>query len=189
MRITVCVPTIPPRADLLVQRALPSVYRQTLGPDAVAVAVDHDHQGVWTTRQAALEMARTPLVANLDDDDEFRPQHLERLHAWLLDHDADMVFSWFDSAPRPGFDPLGHFGRVFDPLRPHLTTSVILVKRDLAMTVRYDHPPPAEWENAQDDWLFVLGAVAAGARIVHLPERTWIWHVDGHHTSGQPHRW
>lgn len=186
--ITVAIPHIPIRKVEL-GRALNSVYSQTLPADAVAVATDNDHDGVWVTRQRALDMVRTPLLANLDDDDELMAPHLERLLACLRDHDADMVFSWFESAPQPGYDPLGHFGKPFDPAQPHLTTSVILVKTDLAKTVRYDHPPDPGWRVAQDDWLFVQGCVAAGAKIVHLPERTWRWWVGHHHTSGRPERW
>lgn len=187
--MTVCIPTIPPRRELL-QRALASVWSQTLLPDAVAVAVDNDRDGVWQTRQRGLDMVRTPFLANLDDDDTWDAIHLERLVACLRDHDADFVFSWFESAPNPGFDPLGYFGRPFDPANPHLTTSTILVKTDLAREVGYDHPPEEGWAVAQDDWLFVLGCVKAGARIVHLPERTWRWWVGDHsHTSGRPERW
>jgi hypothetical protein len=184
---TFCIPTIPPRKALL-GRMLGSVFDQTVPPDAVAVAMDTDHDGVWVTRPRAIGMARTRWVALGDDDDWLYPFHIERLLACQRDTGADMVFPWFETVP-PDRDPLGHFGKPFDPANPHLSTITVLIDRDLAMSIEWG--PPAEGEiNANDDWRMVQGAVAAGAKIVHLPERTWRWHHHpGSHTSGRPERW
>jgi hypothetical protein len=184
--VTVCVPTIPPRVPFLV-RALASVWSQTVPIAAVAVAVDHAHEGVWVTRRRAHLMATTPWVANLDDDDELYPFHVEHLRAHADRTGADLVFPWFETVP-PGGDVLGHFGKPFDPANPHLTTSTVLLRTELAHQLDLGPPEPDEI-NANDDMRMVWSAVALDAKIVHLPERTWRWHQHGHHTSGQPHRW
>lgn len=76
--ITVCTPSIPPRAALL-ERALRSVLAQTMPAAAVSVAVDPDREGAAKTRQRALDAAQTRWVAFLDDDDELLPNHLAAL--------------------------------------------------------------------------------------------------------------
>lgn len=184
--VTVCIPTIPPRADLL-RRAVDSVLTQEHPAAAISIAQDSRHEGVAATRQRALDGATTPWVAFLDDDDEFKPEHLRRLLQHAEDTSADYVFSYFDT--RYCTDPLGHFGKSFDPDNPHHTTITVLVRRELAQQVgfRLDHPDG--WQLAQEDWRFTLDCVAAGAHIVHLPERTWYWHHHGRNTSGRPDRW
>lgn len=184
--ITVCIPTISPRNGLLL-RALASVAAQTLPADAVAIANDADHDGVWVTRSRAFRMVQTGWIASLDDDDTFHPTHLEDLAACAAETDADYVFSYFETDP-PGRDMLGHFGKPFDPAHPHLTTSTVLIRTDLAVQIKLG-PPPSEWRVVQDDWMLVIGAVALGAKIMHLPKRTWTYHLHGKHTSGQPHLW
>jgi glycosyltransferase involved in cell wall biosynthesis len=185
--ITVAIPTITTRKPLL-GRALASVFNQTLLPDSVAVAVDIDHDGVWVTRARAATMADTPWVAFLDDDDEFLPQHLERLLACAVAEQADLVYSCFETVPS-GRDVLGLCGHPFNPKHPPTTvTGTVLVTRTIATLVKYG-PPGEGWRNAQDDHFLLHGALALGAKVVHLPEVTWLYHHHGVHTSGQPSRW
>jgi glycosyltransferase involved in cell wall biosynthesis len=194
--VTVCMPTIPPRAGGLRQRALASVWAQEYPAAALALAVDTTHAGAWATRQRALEMARTPWVAFLDDDDEWLPQHLARL-LWCQQRTrtsdspagADLVFSWF--VPVGMADMVGMFGRPFDPARPHTTTSTILVRTGLALEVGFT-PPPRQLEPEEstgEDDRFVRGCVALGATVVHLPERTWRYHYHHANTSGRGDKW
>ena len=131
--------------------------------------------------------AQTPWVAFLDDDDAFKPEHLERLLWCAADTDSDYVFSYFDTTFCT--DPLGHFGKPFDPAAPHHTTITVLVRRELAQSVGFRTDHPDGWTLAQEDWRFTLDCVAAGAKITHLPERTWYWFHHGHNTSGRPDRW
>ena len=185
--ITACISTIPPRGGLLL-RALASVSAQTVLPDAVAIAIDHDHDGVWVTRARSVVMADTRWVAFLDDDDEWLPQHCQRLLACQAETGADLVYSCFESVPL-GWQELGICGPPFDPERPPATVTItVLVDRQLASTVKLGPPDPG-WRNALDDQLLLQGALALGAKVVHLPEVTWRYHMDGKHTSGQPHRW
>lgn len=174
--VTVVIPTIPTRdRRRLLARATESAVDQTRPPVAVSVAVDP---------------AASPWVAFLDDDDEFKPVHLERTPTCAAATGADYVFSWFDTRYcHRHRDPLGHFGKVFDPAAPHHTTTTVVVRTELARRVGFTPPAPEDTVGGED-WRFTLDCVAAGARIVHLPERTWYWHHDrGGGTSGLPTRW
>lgn len=103
--------------------------------------------------------------------------------------DADYVFSWFVLGSMCGnVDRLGHFGREFDPANPHHTTMTVLVKTELAQAVGFT-PPEDKARVGGEDWRFTLGCVAAGAKIVHLPERTWTYSCLPGNTSGLPDRW
>lgn len=188
--ITVVIPTIPPRSHFLL-RAMASVAIQSLSPAAVSVAVDLRREGAARTRQRALDAVRTPWVAFLDDDDEFKPEHLEKLAGWAAETAADYVYSWYDviggTDPRPE-----SFGRLFDPAKPIQTTITTLVRTELAQAVGFRTVGNLESPDrmyAGEDWGFTRGCLERGAKISHLPERTWLWHHHGANTSGLPNRW
>lgn len=191
MTVSVLIPTIPERATLL-QRALASVSAQTLRPDEICVAVARPDEPAWSTRDRALRMATSTHIACLDDDDEFLPHHLERCAAHQAETGADMVFPWFTtdhcSDPFPG-----EFGTPWDPARPRETTTVIFARRQAVLDVggyrfadgdRHDDGR----HRAGEDSDLVKRLNAAGHLIVHLPERTWVWHHHGANTSGLPER-
>ena len=187
--VTVCIPSIPPRAALL-QRAVSSVLAQTAPPAALSVALDHKREGAAATRTRAVAAARTQWVALLDDDDQFYPQHLERLLHFAFVSAADYVYSYFDVIG--GIDPLNTFGEPFNTTDPKQTTTTILVRTELAQAVGWREPDEEALiagQRAGEDYRFTLDCLAAGARIVHLPERTWAWSHHGGNTSGQPDRW
>jgi glycosyl transferase family 2 len=172
----------------MLRRAVGSVMAQTFVPAAVAVAVDRDGIGAAETRQGALTMVQTEWVAFLDDDDQMLPQHLETLMRAALETGADYVYSWFTD---DHVDPLGHFGKPFDPDNPTQTTITTLVRTDLAQEVGFRAPPPGELIHGQpygEDFQFTLGCLEMGAEILHVPERTWIWNWHGNNTSGLPWR-
>jgi glycosyltransferase involved in cell wall biosynthesis len=192
--ITVVIPTIPVRRTFFNQ-AVSSVLEQTLSADALAVSWDTERLGAARNRQRALETARTKWVAFLDDDDRFYPQHLDRMLTAALEQDADYVFSWYDveggSDPRPQ-----EFGLEWDPENPRQTTVVTFVKTELAQSVGFVHPDETkeslnspDRHYAGEDWFFTRGCWQAGAKIYHLPEKTWVWRHHGHNTSGLPTRW
>jgi hypothetical protein len=188
--VTACVATIPPRRRLR-ERLLASIAAQTHPPAAVSIAVDLTHAGAWATRQRALDAVRTPWTAFGDDDDYWKPEHLARL-LWAQQRThADVVFSWFE--PVGMADPVGHFGKPFDPQHPHETTITLLVRTDLAQAVGFT-PPPGPQAAAGEDARFIRGCVDRGAVIAHLPERTWYftWHPldpEGRNTHGFGDRW
>lgn len=189
--ITVAIPSIPPRT-LQLRRAVASVLDQILPASALSIALDHHREGAAATRQRALGGVRTEWVAFLDDDDEFLPQHLQRCLEHATETDADYVFPWFTIPQQPGWDPLNGFGHPFDPASPRQTTITTLVRTELAQSVGFLHPPEGDLVGGNvwgEDYQFTVGCVRAGAKIVPLHERTWLWHHHGHNTSGRPDRW
>jgi Glycosyl transferase family 2 len=200
--VAVCVPAIPPRVQTLLPRALESVSRQELPPaGGVSVALDYQRCGAAVTRDRALAAVNTPLVAFLDDDDELLPQHLRRPCEHMAETGADYVFPWFTVVG--GTDPFpAFFGMPWDDAVPHQTTVTFLARTDLIREVggfSADYGPgittgdPAHGPNAHrsgEDFRLTLRCIEAGARIVHLPERTWLWHHDSQpNTSGRSDRW
>lgn len=189
--ISLVIPTIPPRQRLL-ERALASVFKQVLAPAAIHVITDTERAGAAATRQRGLEMVDTELVAFLDDDDELKPRHLQALHELLTQRGADYAFSWFDVVGgRDPFPPV-HGTRDWDDARPQHTTITVLVRTELAQGVGFRWPETERVVDGQvtgEDWSFTVGCLAAGAKIVRTPERTWLWHHDSGNTSGLPSRW
>jgi hypothetical protein len=82
----------------------------------------------------------------------------------------------------------GLFGRPFDPADPTHTTMTVLVRTELAQQIHFTPREPEHYVGGED-WRFTLGCVAAGAKIVHLPEQTWFWSHHGGNTSGREDRW
>lgn len=191
MSVGVAIPSIPVRAGLL-QRAITSVLSQTRPVDALSIAFDHEGQGAAETRNAAWQSLDTDWVAFLDDDDELEPHHIERLLACAYENDADLVYPWFTVVG--GTDPFPHyFGRPWDPAHPIQTTITCLWRRTALEKVG-GFPPhsrrvDAEGNGKGEDFLAVETLSNLGGRIVHLPERTWLWHHHSSNTMGLPDRW
>lgn len=194
--ITVVIPTVAPRRERL-RRALRSVADQTLPPAAIVVEEDVERCGAAFTREAGTARVATGRVAYLDDDDEFDPQHLERLAAVMDETGADLVYPWFmvvDStgSPQPLWDPFPHhFGRPWDNADPVQFPVTFLARTDAVREAGGWAPLPAEDQPAGypgEDWRLILALAAADAKIVHLPERTWRWWHWGGNASGMPSR-
>jgi glycosyltransferase involved in cell wall biosynthesis len=207
--VTVCVPTIPAREHLL-RRAVGSVGNQTY-PCRVHVALDADGEGAAPTRNRAWRGAETEWVAFLDDDDELRPEHVERCLRHAVENDADLVYPWFTiHSPEGGDisqnDPLRvpvdgryvtPYGVAFnDDLRHELMTRnnfipvTVLVRRSLLERVGgFPTPGSPEWgDDCCEDWGLWRRLLGVDARFSHLPRRTWIWNWHGQNTSGRPWR-
>lgn len=185
--VTMVVPTIPPRTKML-RRALWSIMQQTHSPSGIVVVADREHDGAAVVRNRGLAMVDTEWVAFVDDDDQLLPHHLERLIACAANTDADLVYPWFE---HPGWqDPLGRFGLPFDG--EYLQTAnyipVTVLARTKAIRAAGGFQPLAV-DNPCEDWGCWLAMHQAGARIVHLPERTWVWNLHGGNTSGRSDRW
>ena len=179
--ITVVVPTLPERATL--ERALASVAAQTL-PCLVRVEYDPDHTGAAATRNRALALVETEWVAFLDDDDELRPDHLRKCarHARLTG--ADVVYPGYDVAG--GEDPVNCFGVTFDRTllaKRNAIPVTTLCRTEAVRAVGGFQAHPDEYGNPCEEWGLWLALIDAGATFSHLPQRTWIWHLDGgtHH--------
>jgi GT2 family glycosyltransferase len=159
----------------MLARAIASAERQTV-PCTVLPAKDVHRMGAGITRNHGLTLVKTPWVAFLDSDDELDPTHVEKLLRCAKETEADYVYPWFrvhgGSDPFPMF-----FGKEWDNERPHMTTITILVKTELVRKVGFRDTPA-------EDWDFTLRCITAGAKIVHLPERTWTWYHHGKNSSG-----
>lgn len=191
--VTVVTPTIPIR-EVMLKRAVASVdAQQGTHRTELVVEYDHEHTGAAATRQRGLEKVTTEWVAFLDDDDEFKPGHLEALLYAADAHQADYVYSWYEIVG--GRDPMPQFfGLPWDNSQPHQTTITTLVRTELAQQVGFQHAPMEDPNGGGitvggEDYRFTLGCLEAGAVIYHLPVRTWKWYHHGKNTSGLPSRW
>lgn len=182
--IAAVIPAHPARIRSgLLDRALRSVWAQTLPAAEVHVAVDLERQGAAITRQRGLDAVTCRWTAFLDSDDEWLPHHLRTLHEHAVAQSADFAFGWF--TPVGGADPLGHFGRPFDTAHPHHTTITVLVRTELARQVGFT--PAVPWDRVgNEDWRWIKGVAATGAKMVHVPERTWRYHMHHRNSSGLP---
>lgn len=188
--ITMCIPSIPIRSDLL-KRAIDSVLAQTYPVAAISVHIDHHKRGAAQNRNATLFTAHTPWVAFMDDDDVLYPDHLKLLVEKQIETGADVVFPWFDTDP-PGGDPFppAFETREYDPAEPHMFPITTLVRKTLAWDVGgFPVGDPVSPVCAGEDWTFWLKMRDAGAKFAHVNERTWLWDMNGQNTSGLPTRW
>jgi hypothetical protein len=205
--VTVCIPTIPPRAQLL-GRAVQSVIDQTHEPDHVIIELDDANAGAAPTRNRAWRQATTDYVAFLDDDDEFMPDHLAVSLAFAAALDADLVYAWFELAGWPEAtperpDPLATkcHGQLVHPLgvpfgpeqeahyRKHAFIPITTVVRRsmLEQSGGYPTPGTADWPLPDcEDWGGHLALLNIGARFVHAPKRTWRCNLDSQSTAGRP---
>lgn len=199
--IAVLIPHIPTREKEL-NRAVISIYTQTRRPETVTIRADLEHEGSAVTRNRGLEsiMKDEPdWVAFLDDDDEFLPHHLDELLRCAQAHDADVVYP--GCTVIGGSDPHDRFGQPFDAdllrMKSYIPVTS-LVKMSKVQELFNTHgeafwrPPGSDY----DDWGFYLRLLDAGAKFVHHPVKTWLWHHWGYgmpgspgNTSGMPHRW
>ena len=195
--ITVVIPAHPARvANGMLDRAVASVKAQLLPAADISIAIDENRDGAAVTRQRALDAVKTEWVAFLDSDDWLYPEHLKVLAAGARIFRADYVFSYYmvhfpDGRPWPANDPLGHFGRQFNPAKPHQTTITTLCRTELAQQVGFREPPPGaliDGEHYGEDFQYTVECAQAGAKIVHIPRRTWAWCHHFGNSSGQPGR-
>jgi glycosyltransferase involved in cell wall biosynthesis len=190
--VAICIPTIPGRAAMLHQ-AVDSVLAQTV--ECVPIIVQDRHRlGAWATRNEALEIAlcgQFGWVGFLDDDDYLLPHHVEHLLAVAREHQAQVVWSWFQV--EGGSDPFPqHRGRQYDPADPHIFPITYLARREplsvavLAGGFRADEGH-GTWET--QDWPVVdsLWRSTDGA-FYGSDEVTWVWRHHAANTSGMPNR-
>lgn len=177
-----------PRAELLV-RALQSVQAQTLEPDSIVISIDTEHQGAAFCRQRGFEQVNTEFVAWLDDDDEFKPQHLQRLVETLREQDCDLVYPWYDVIH--GSDPLTIEGRPWAADNMGLFPVTYLVKAEAVRQAGGWTPngwTPEASTHAGEDWGLQCRMRDNGVEMYHLNERTWNWIHGTGNTSGLPGR-
>lgn len=197
--VTVCIPTIPPRIHLL-NRALKSIQVQDLMPHRIIVQVDHQGEGAAITRNKALQKVPEDSVAVefLDDDDYFLKWHTRLHYAAMLDQQADYVYAHWQMGGLT-FDPFPAWWRTtpWNDNKPHQTTIVTMVRRELAREVGFRPVEAGKWPPATEeghtfgeDYQFTLECLEKGTKIYHiLNERTWTWVATGNSTQGQARNW
>lgn len=191
--VSVVIPTHPQRIkNGMLTRALRSVVAQTYMPDVWHVVNDVARRGATATRNQGLMQVETDWVAFLDSDDEWLPNHLATLVSHV-DDDVDVLYSGCTVLDGTGHEvprqeAWGRFGQAFnaDLLRKASYIPVTsMVRTTLAQRVGgFSYPSGSSYE----DWGFYLKLLDAGARFMHIPEVTWIWHHHGNNTSGRPDR-
>ena len=189
MEISVVIPAHGERlTNGMVSKAVGSVLGQTLPAKAIIVEIDNEHLGAAETRHRGLMKVDTEWVAFLDSDDSFYPHHLETLAEWQEDTDADFLFphpiSWGAVSP---FEK--EFGIPWDNDNPRHTTIVTMVRTAIAQRVgflNYNKRRGHEYIVSDEDWKFMMGCRELGAKIVHVPEKTWLWQLHGRNSAGVP---
>lgn len=202
--VGVAIPAIPPRRHLLAD-AIESVLGQTLPPSAIAVVFDEQRAGAAATRNRAWRSLDTDWIAFLDDDDTLHPNHLRALLMHAETTGADFLYPWFDIDG--GTDPLAcpvdgelvsPFGVPFGDEQAAYVCDVgnfvpvtTLVRRSLLEDVGgFPQPASDDWPHpTAEDWGLLIAVIRSGAKVAHLPERTWTWRHHGANTSGSPANW
>jgi glycosyltransferase involved in cell wall biosynthesis len=202
--VAVVVPTIPGRERYL-HRALASVHAQDRPPDQIVVERDDDRTGAAQTRNRALERVTADAVAWLDDDDQFKPNHLKVCGRVLHDHpETTLVY------PRPVMHPVGskdptatRYQGVFPVspwgLRwcPELADHLRNVGSFIPMThlvrtaaVRDAGGFPegrtlADGRYQGEDERYLISLLDHGAVFEHIARPTWWWTVNPRSTAGR----
>jgi glycosyltransferase involved in cell wall biosynthesis len=161
---------------------------QSTPASGIIVEVDKYREGAAIVRNRGLLKVTTDWVAFLDSDDQLKANHLETLIQGAQATTADYIYSWYEPVGFGG-DPLPHFGKVFDPENPTQTTITTLVRTELAQEVGFREVTPGKLIDGQrygEDFQFTVEVIAKGGKIVHIPQRTWLWNAHGLNTSGLP---
>ena len=196
--ITVVIPTIPGREDLFL-RALISVHNQTLAPEDIIVINDTKRHGAAWSRNEGVKSVTTKWIAFLDDDDEMLPRHLETLLRAARKTDADLIYPYMEVVG--GRDPLAvslngnwvlPFGVTFGPEQEHhlrragnFIPITYLVRTSLVKNV---NGFPEAWTSdnpREEDYGLLLKLLDAGAKFIHVPKRTWRYHIHSSNTGGR----
>jgi glycosyltransferase involved in cell wall biosynthesis len=137
-------------------------------------------------------MSRSEWTVFLDDDDELLPHYVESLSAFAREHEADVVWGWFEV--RGGTDPFPHYrGRQFDPQNPHIVPitymarTAVLHEALATMGGFAADTGGGSWD--VQDFPIMRAMFETGARFYASDETVWRWHHHAANTSGLPTRW
>ena len=178
MNITVVIPTIAGREDLLA-RAIDSVAAQTHAPVLIEVEEDPDRTGAAATRNRALKRVDTEFVAFLDDDDELFPNHLRVCSRFARLTGVDVAYPGYEAV---GDDPVGCFGLEFDATllrRRNFIPVTTLCRTEAVRAANGFQEHPDENGDPCEDWGLWLAMLERGSTFGHVPQVTWRWHVNG----------
>lgn len=195
MTVAIVIPTIPPRHGMVLE-AVESVLNQAADGVIPIVVQDRRREGAWATRNQGIAHACSmdvDWIGFLDDDDLLLSNHVETLLQVARDHDARVVWSWFDV--EGGRDPFPlHRGKPYDPEHPHIFPIPYLVEATAMRQMFHETGGFQADPNGTGNWLIqdwpvvdALWRITEGA-FACTPEVTWIWRHHGRNTSGLPGR-
>ena len=195
MKVSVITPTWN-RHDFVRTRAIASVQAQTYrdvehvvvsdGPDPVLRALMADYPVTYlecrhhdghpmnfgsAARNRGLMAITGDVVAYLDDDNEWRPDHLDLLVKALDDSGADFAYSAMLTHPQGTVIGLG------PPRYGGIDTSMLMHRAGLS--TRWPRPGQIKDDQHAPDWWVVLQWLCAGATWTSVPKVTVDYHFAG----------
>lgn len=171
----------------MLKKAIRSISIQTLKADKVIVETDYDHLGAAITKNRGISRVDTEWTALLDDDDQFLPSHLAKLHAAAIAYSADVVYSVPLIPQNPNFvngEPQYYkpFSAEVLQRRSYIQTTSLMRTSLLKEAGGFQCPQGSNY----DDWGCMLAMHGLGAKFHHVPEQTFIWNHHGYGTPGHP---
>lgn len=150
----------------------------------VAVSLSHNTGCAGLVRNVGLALAHSPYVAFLDDDNEWRPEHLAMALA-ALDAGADLVYTGVERV-HPDGTVLDVLSRPFDRRElaeeSYVDTNSIVVRH--GPEVRFSRLPRTRSTLPKEDWELVW-RLSRSRRTVHVPVMTvrYVVNPDSFYTS------
>lgn len=139
-------------------------------PRLVAVSLSRNSACLGMVRNVGLRLANSPVVAFLDDDNTWHPDHLTVALRGL--EDADLVYTAVERV-HPDGTPLDVLSRPFD--RATFADSSYVDANSIVLRhgrgVRFSRVPRDKNTLPKEDWEFVW-RMSRRRRTVHLPETT-----------------
>lgn len=140
-------------------------------PRLVVLRLSRNHGSPGLARNVALKLSRSPYVAFLDDDNTWRPDHLERALA-VLESGAGMVYTALRRLREDGSE-LDVLSRPFDRAAHRdgewVDINAVVLRRFAG--IRFDPWARPRWVHPREDWEFVH-RVSAKLRVRHVPVAT-----------------
>jgi glycosyltransferase involved in cell wall biosynthesis len=174
MSVTVITATLPERHQFL-ERAITSVRRQTLLPQAHLIGYDYARRGGAAVKNDLAYAAESKWVAILDDDDYFYPDHLAALVEAAETSGSDVAYSWCDVT---GANPWLEYNQPFDAGRLRQLSIVshnALVRTELFVELGGFKPVKGY------DWLLWVAALNTGAKFTCVERKTWHYDLSETH--------
>jgi glycosyltransferase involved in cell wall biosynthesis len=188
-RVAVVMPTYrrPERLANAVKSALNQTVRDTVvlvvddgggqvdglpeDPRLVVLKLSRNYGSPGLARNVAIRLSRSPYLAFLDDDNTWRPDHLERSLA-ALESGAGMVYTALRRLREDGteLDVLSRpFSRAQHRDGEWVDINAVVLRRFAG--VRFDPWARPRWVHPREDWEFVH-RVSAKLRVRHVPVAT-----------------
>lgn len=166
--LTVVIPTIPERSDLL-EQAIASVHGQTVGQPEVMWALDENRIGPALVRNSIVKSVKTPWVLFLDDDDVLHPDYLEAVLPWFFG-EYGVVYTWCDTE---GFE--AYLDRPFNEVELRCYNYIPVtacVRTDL-----FIQAGGFRTEVAFEDWGLWLNLLKLGTKFKCVPKHKWTYRL------------